>query len=254
MTRLAALIIGAALLLDPVIAAAQMIHDMPPGAPTEAAPFGNPIDDAHIYYHAILNQLEGRFGSGNSFRWEGEAWAGTDTSRIWLKSEGLTNSEGAVEDGQHELLYGRPISTYFDVQGGIRLDADSRAGRTWAALGIEGLAPLFFHVSATGYASSDDHYAAKLQGDYDLLLTQRLVLQPQLELNFYSKDDPRRGVGSGLSELDTGLRLRYEISRKFAPYIAMTYENRFDGTADFARTMGEGPSALRFTLGLRTWF
>src|SRR5204863_7955989 len=191
-----AALVAAAILVAPAAALAQMSHS---GGATEAAPFGNPIDDQHIYYHAILNQLEGRFGADNGFRWEGEAWAGTDTDRLWLKSEG-TASKGEIEDGQHELLYDRPISTYFDLQGGIRLDADSRSGRSWAAFGVEGLAPQFFHVSATGYVSSDDHYAAKLEGDYDLLLTQQLILQPQLELNFYSKSDPKRSIGTGLSE------------------------------------------------------
>lgn len=250
MRRLAvAIVISAVILTTPEAVFAQMTV----GGPTDAAPFGNPISDESIYYHAIFNQLEGRLGSENSFRWEGEAWAGTDINRIWLKSEGETNTKGDVEDGQHELFYDRPISTYFDLQGGLRLDADSGSGRTWAAIGVEGLAPLFFHVSATGYASNEGHYAAKLEGDYDLLLTQRLILQPQVELNLYTKGDPAQRIESGLSDLDSGLRLRYEFSRKFAPYVAMTYENRFGGTAASFRAMGEGPSAVRFAVGLRAW-
>jgi copper resistance protein B len=247
--RYAAAIVCAVIWTSPEAAFAQMMV----GSPTDAAPFGNPISDESIYYHAIFSQLEGRFGSENSFRWEGEAWAGTDTNRIWLKSEGETNTKGDLEDGQHELLYDRPASTYFDLQGGLRLDADSRSGRTWAALGVEGLAPLFFHVSATGYASSEGHYAAKLEGDYDLLLTQRLILQPQVELNLYTKDDPARRTGSGLSDIDSGLRLRYEFSRKFAPYVGMTYENRFGNMAAFSPALGNEPSALRFAVGLRAW-
>lgn len=242
-------IVSIAVLLTPTAAMAQLSG----GSPTDAAPFGSPINDQQVYYHALFDQLEGRLGADNSFRWEGEGWAGTDTNRIWIKSEGETNAKGELEDGQHELFYDRPISTYFDLQGGVRLDADSRAGRTWAAFGIEGLAPLFFRVSATGYVSSDDHYAAKLEGDYDLLLTQKLILQPQLEMNLYSKDDPGRGTGSGLADIDTGLRLRYEFSRKFAPYIGVTYENQFGNTAAFSRAAGEGPAALRFAVGVRTW-
>ena len=224
----------------------------PQGNPTSAAPFGDPIQDEHIYYHALLEEFEGRFGTDNSFRWEGEAWAGTDTDRLWLKSEGETTG-GKLEDGQHEMFYDRPISSYFDLQTGLRVDADSNSGRTWAAFGVEGLAPLFFHVSATGYASSEGHYAAKLEGDYDLLITQRLILQPQIEMNFYSKDDPARRLGSGLADLDTGLRLRYEFTRKFAPYVAATYENKFGQTANFLRMDGEGGSDLRFTIGIRAW-
>jgi copper resistance protein B len=225
---------------------------MAAGGPTAAAPFGAPVDDQHIFYHATLDEFEGRFGRDNSLRWEGEAWAGTDQNRLWLKSEGEV-ANGAVEDGQQQLLYSRPISTYFDVQLGTRYDLDSRPGRGWAALGIEGLAPLFFHVSATAYASDTGHYAAKLEGSYDQLLTQRLILQPQIEMNFYTKDDPVRLTGSGLADIDTGLRLRYEISRKFAPYIGVTYAAKFGRTASFARDAGESSGDLRFSFGVRAW-
>ena len=224
----------------------------PQGNPTTAAPFGDPIQDGHIYYHAVFEEFEGRYGADNAFRWQGEAWAGTDTNRVWIKSEGEA-SNGDVEDGQHEVLYDRPVTSYFDLQAGIRTDLDSRPGRTWAALGIEGLAPLFFHVSATAYASSEGHYAGKVEGSYDLLLTQRLILQPQIEMNFYSKADPARRIGSGFADLDTGLRLRYEFSRKFAPYIGVAYEGRFGGTADFARAGGERASDVRFLAGIRAW-
>ena len=223
-------------------------------APSAAAPFGAPVDDEHVFHHLLFDQMEGRFGRDSSFRWAGEGWAGTDTNRLWLKTEGEVNSKGEVEDGQHEVLYGRPVSTYFDLQGGLRTDIDSATGRTWAVLGIEGLAPQFFHVSATAYASSGGHYAARLEGNYDFLLTQRLILQPQVELNFYAKDDPRRLMGSGLAHLDTGLRLRYEITRKFAPYIGVIYQNTFGNTANWARARGEQTSALRFSVGLRSWF
>lgn len=222
------------------------------GPASAAAPFGAPVDDEHVFYHALLDEFEGRFGRDSSFRWEGEAWAGTDMNRIYLRSEGEVTG-GNIEDGQQELLYARPISTYFNIQGGMRYDLDSKPGRGWAAVGIEGLAPLFFHVSATGYASDEGHLAAKLEGSYDLLLTQTLILQPQAEVNFYSKADPAREIGSGLSDIDLGLRLRYEFSRKFAPYIGVTYENKFGGTAGLARATGERSSDLRFTVGIRAW-
>ncbi len=228
-------------------------HAAPAAGPPSAAPFGvAPVADEHVFYHVLLSQLEGRFGGSNSFRWEGEAWAGTDENRLLLRSEGeLTNGE--VDDGQQELFYSRPISTYFNAQVGGRYDLDSLPGRGWGALGIEGLAPLFFHVAATAYVSGDGHFAAKLEGSYDLLITQRLILQPQVEMNFYTRDDPARRIGSGLSSIDTGLRLRYEITRKFAPYVGVTYEGKFGGTADFARDEGAQANEVRFTAGLRLW-
>lgn len=237
----------AAVVVWPVAALAQM------GTPdaTPSAPFGMPMEDM-VYFHAIMNQLEGRFGTNNKFRWSGEAWTGTDTNRLWIKSEGEAGSHG-VQDSQQEIFYDRPITPYFDLQAGLRSDIDSRAGRTWAAFGVEGLAPYFFEVSATVYASDEGHYAAKLEGSTDLLITQRLILQPQIEMNFYTKNDPGRAIGSGFSDLDTGLRLRYELTRKFAPYIGVTYESKFGGTADYARSGRDKTSDLRFTVGVRAW-
>lgn len=219
---------------------------------SSASPFGPPMGGMEVYTHVILSQLEGRFGAGSSLRWSGEAWTGTDMNRLWLKSEGEV-TDGRLEDGQQEIFYDRPISSYFDLQAGIRSDIDAAAGRTWAAFGVQGLMPYFFEVSATAYASSSGHYAAKLEGSYDLLITQRLILQPQAEANFYSKADPARGLGSGLSDIDAGLRLRYEFSRKFAPYIGVTYEGRLGGTAGIARAAGERTDDVRLTVGVRAW-
>jgi copper resistance protein B len=213
-----------------------------------------PVMDQTIFAHAILNQNEGRFnGSNTQYRWEGQGWVGTDYDKLWIKSEG-TLSKGAVEDGQHQFLYSRAVTTYFDLQGGLRSDIDSRPTRNWGAFGIQGLAPYFFDLELTGFASSEGHLAAKLEASYDLLLTQRLILQPQVELNIYSKADPARLTGAGFSDIDTGLRLRYEFDRKFAPYIGVVYDGKFGQTANYARRAGESTGSVRFAFGIRTWF
>jgi copper resistance protein B len=241
--------VGAALLVATGIAKAQT-----QGAEANvAAPFGSPIQDQRIYWHGLFDQFEARIGTEDSFRWDGEAWVGTDTNRLWLKSEG-TVTNGQVGDGSHQALYDRPISTYFDVQAGIRYDIDSGPSRGWAALGIQGLAPEWFDVELTAYASDSGHFAARLETFYELLLTNRLILEPQIELNFYSKSDPGRGTGSGFSDLDAGIRLRYEHWRKVAPYIGVVFEDRFGGTAAFARRMGETVNDVRFAVGIRSWF
>jgi len=221
--------------------------------PNAAAPFGTPVDDERVYTHAQFDEFEGRFGDGNSsFRWDGEAWIGTDANRLWLKSEGFANA-GITEDGQHELLYARPISTYFDLQAGARYDLDSAAGRGWAALGVEGLAPQFFKVSFTAYVSDAGHVAAKFTGSYEVMLTQRLILEPLVELDCYSEPDPGRQIGAGLSELDTGLRLRYEVVRKFAPYFGVSFNRKFRSTATFVQAHGGPSDALKLVAGLRMW-
>jgi copper resistance protein B len=220
-----------------------------------AAPFGAPVDDQRVYVHALLEEFEYRAAGNDSIsRWEGEAWVGTDTNRVWLKSEGDLNRHGGVKDGEHELLYDRPITTFFDLQTGLRYDLDSAAGRAWAALGVEGLAPYFLNLSATAYASDGGHFAVKAQGSYDLLLTQRLIVQPQLEANAYTEQDPRRQLGSGVSDVDAGLRLRYEFSRKFAPYAGVSYQRTFARTAQYAQASGERSEKFGVLLGIRSWF
>jgi copper resistance protein B len=214
-----------------------------------------PVHDQEIFAHGMFSQLEGRTsGTNTEFRWEGEGWVGTDYNRLWIKSEGTLQGNGTLDDGQHQFLYSRAITTFFDLQGGLRSDIDSRPTRNWGALGIQGLAPYFFDLELTGYASNEGHLAAKLEASYDLLLTQRLILQPQIEVNLYSKADPVRQVGAGFSDIDAGLRLRYEIDRKFAPYLGVVYEGKFGQTANFARAAGESTGDVRFVFGVRLWF
>ena len=218
-------------------AAQEHMHDGP-GMDSMMAEMGE-----QVYAHALLDQFEGRFGAAGSFRWDGQGWIGGDYDKLWVKSEGRVQGGGRVTDGDHELLYDRAISTYFDLQAGLRSDIDSFATRNWAAFGVQGLAPLFFEVSATGYVSESGHLAGKFQASYDLLLTQRLSLQPEIELNLYSKADPGRRIAAGLSDLDAGLRLRYELTRKIAPYLGVTWSDQSGSTADF-----------RLAAGIRAWF
>jgi copper resistance protein B len=215
-----------------------------------------PVMDNRIIWHVLLDQFEGRSnGPDNEFRWDGQGWLGTDMNKLWFKSEGFVEN-GKVTDGDTEALYDRPIPflRYFDAQAGVRYDLDSNPGRTWGAIGVQGLAPYFFDFEPTFYFSDRGRVAGRVTGSYDLLLTNRLILQPQFELNFYSKRDPSREIGSGLSDLDTGLRLRYEITRKFAPYIGVAYTGKFGESADFTRAGGGIVNDVRFVFGIRLWY
>jgi copper resistance protein B len=236
----AALILGFGSIACGPYAQAQSAPD-----PNAAAPFGAAMDDQQVFVHAQLDQFELRAGDGvGSFRWEGEAWAGTDANRLVIKSEGFVTA-GVTEDGEHELLYAHPLSTFFDLQAGVRYDLDALPSRGWAALGVAGLAPYFLKVSATAYASDGGHFAARLTGSCEERLTQRLILEPQVELNAYSRSDAARDVAAGLSDIDAGVRLRYEVGRKFAPYLGVTYE-RLLGNAGHA-------TGLRAAAGFRLW-
>ncbi len=224
------------------------------------APFENvggmqPVMDNTVFTHVLLEQAEDRWnGRNQEFRYDGQGWTGTDYNKLWLKSEGTVTNQGRFTDGQHEFLYDRAVSTFFDVQAGVRVDLDSATTRTWGALGVQGLSLYFFDVEATAYASDDGHYAARLKGSYDLLITNRLILQPEAELNFYTRADPGRRTGTGLSDIDAGLRLRYEFSRKLAPYVGITYSGLFGQSASYARREGEDPQRVSFTFGIRSWF
>jgi copper resistance protein B len=209
-----------------------------------------------VLIHARLDQFEGRTSSSASkFRWDGEGWIGSDMNKLSVKSEGFSGY-GSISDGDHEALYDRPIPRlrYFDAQVGVRADLDSGPHRTWAAIGIEGLAPGYFEIAPTLYIRDAGHIAGRLTGSYDLLLTQRWIVQPEVELNLYSKDDPGRQIGSGLSDLDAGLRLRYEVTRKFAPYIGFAYNGKYSNTASYSRQAGETTNGAQFVFGLRIWY
>ena len=224
-------------------------------APAEYIGGMQPVMDNSVFAHVLFDQLEGRAaGNGQQFRYDGQGWIGTDLNKLWVKSEGLVDPNGRYTDGQHELLYDRAISTYFDLQAGVRVDFDDGPTRTWAALGVQGLALYFFDIEATAYVSDRGRAAARLAGSYDLLITNRLILQPQAEFNFYTKSDASRTVGSGLSDVDSGLRLRYEISRKVAPYIGVSYVGYFAQAQPLARSGGERVQDIRFAFGIRSWF
>ena len=232
---------------------------LPSREPAPAYPKEEPssMGENAIFWHVLFTQLEGRSnGPDNELRWDGQAWGGTDWNKLWFKSEAFFNQHGKLADGIHEVLYARPIPflRYFDWQTGFRYDGDSAPPRYWGALGIEGLAPEFFEVEATMYLRNEGHFAARLVGSYDIFLTNRLIAQPELEMNFYSKGDPGRTIGRGLSELDTGLRLRYEISRKFAPYIGFAYTQQCGGTAGLVRSQGDIVYDPRLVFGIRTWY
>jgi copper resistance protein B len=186
--------LAAALALLATAAAAQTpaAPDAPPPmAGMESGGAMQPMMEQGILTHVLFNQLEGCFnGTNTEFRWDGQGWVGGDYDKLWIKSEGTLQSNGTLDDGQQQFLYDRAITTYFDLQGGLRSDLDSRPARNWAAFGIQGLAPYFFDLEVTGFVSSQGHLAAKLEASYDLLITQSLILQPQVELNLYSKADP----------------------------------------------------------------
>jgi copper resistance protein B len=212
------------------------------------------MDDTERVGKVLLDQFEWRTTStGAAARWEAQAWYGGDDNKLWVKMEGQ-RVQSTTQDARVDLLWDRIISRWWDVQAGARHDFGAGPSRTWAAFGVEGLAPYWFDVEATFYVGEESRTSARLRAEYDLLLTQRLILQPEAEANLYGKSDAARQIGSGLSDLEVGLRLRYEIRREIAPYVGLVWSRRFAGTADLARAAGEDPSDVQVVAGVRVWF
>ena len=204
--------------------------------------------------YVLFNRLEATDGDhGRGQAWEAQAWFGGDINRVWLRSEG-ERADGEFESADLEVLYGRSVTPWWDVVAGVRHDFEPGPSRTWAALGVQGLAPYMFEVSATGYVGESGHTAANIEVEYEVLFTNRLILQPLVELEFHGKDDPARGIGSGLSKVEAGLRLRYEVRREFAPYVGIVRERVFGRTADSHRAEGEPVDDTLFVAGVRVWF
>lgn len=244
---------------------------MQPAAPTEsrtpipaltdadrAAVFtshaGHQVHDSAINTYFLADKLEWQDADdASTLAWDLSGWIGGDIDRLWLRSEG-ERSNGKTEDAEIQALWGHAISPWWDVVSGVRQDFKPGTPQTWAAFGLQGMALYDFEAEATAFLGENGQSAVRLEGDYDILLTNRLILQPTAELNVYGKNDPQRGIGSGLSNTEAGLRLRYEIRREFAPYIGVTWNRTYGQTADYAREESEDRSEARLVLGVRLWF
>ena len=203
----------------------------------------------------IFNLAEYQFRKGrDGYEWNGEAWYGGDIDRLWIKSEGDGTFGKSVDRADVEALYSHAIGPYFNLQGGLRYDFKPNPSRVYAAFGIEGLSPSFFEVEGTLYLSNKGELMARAEGYYDQRITQRLILQPRAELNFAAQSSRETGIGSGLSDAEVGLRLRYDIRREFAPYVGVQYRRAFGDTRLFLRDAGENPGGWELLTGVRTWF
>ncbi|MXP48155.1 copper resistance protein B [Altererythrobacter luteolus] len=202
----------------------------------------------------MVERLEARIVSGEgAMLWDIQGWYGGDLNRVFIKSEGEGELGVSVEDAEIQLLYSRAIGPFFDLQTGAKLDLEPET-RSHLVLGVQGLAPYMWHVDAALFLSDRGDLTARGEGEYDQKITQQLILQPRAELELAAQDIPERDLGAGLTKLETGLRLRYEITREFAPYIGVGYETSLGETADIARAQGRGTDGLAFLAGIRAWF
>jgi copper resistance protein B len=212
------------------------------------------VHDKAVSYFVLFDQLEWEAGeSTNGVNIDSRGWVGRDRDRLWFRVEG-DGEDGRVGEAQAHLMYGRQFSRWWDVVAGLRQDFRPGPAQTSAAFGVHGLAPYWFEVEATAYVGASGRTHARFEVEYELLITNRLVLQPLVEAEIFGKSDPERGVGAGLSTTDAGFRLRYELRREIAPYVGITWRNKWGKTADFAEAAGEDTGGARFVTGLRLWF
>ncbi len=203
----------------------------------------------------MLDIAELRIARGREgYVWGAEAWFGGDIHGLTVKSEGEGAFGGSVESAEVQMLYSRAIGPYFNLQAGIRQDIRPKPARTFAVLGVEGLAPYWFEVEGGVFLSDKGDVLVRLGGYYDQRITQRLALQPRMEVNFSAQTMRAEGIGSGLVDAEAGLRLRYEVLREFAPYLGISWERKFGETARQTRSAGDDTGGFAFVAGIRAWF
>jgi copper resistance protein B len=210
---------------------------------------------AHVLWQVQAEQFEFRATRhGESFVWDVHAWIGSDEGKFLFKTEGELPVEGALEEAEFQGLWSWRISDFFDAQAGLRYDFRPGPQRGFAVLGVQGMAPYFIEVGAAAFVSHKGEVSARLEAEYDLYITQSVVLQPSAEINLSAQNVRARGVGAGISDVELGLRLRFEVEREFAPYIGVNWERKMFRTARYARDEGEEASALALVAGVRFRF
>ncbi len=207
--------------------------------------------DDPLLFMLKMDQLELRDADDHTpLVWETQAWLGKDLNKLYFKTEG-ERVNGDYEELETQLLYSHAIAPYWDMQVGWRHDAYPKPNRDWFAIGLQGLTPYYFEIDVSLFVGDEGRTALRLSTEYELMLTQRWVLIPEIETNLYGKNDPEIGIGSGLSDISVGLRLGYEIRREFAPYIGVQWGRQFGKTADYSEAEGED---IQFVAGIRFWF
>lgn len=235
-------------------------HAYSGGFTLEEGPYALPgprqlrLADEHAFYGVLVDRLERvDNGEGHALTYDTRAWFGRDYNRAVIKAEGDI-AEGRLQEASTELLWSHALTTFWNSELGVRYDTGHGPDQGWLALGLAGLSPYWVELDATAYVGDDSQTALVVEGEYELLLTQRWVLQPRVEVTAYGKDDAERGQGRGLAKLVAGARLRYEVSRQFAPYVGWEWAAALGNSADQARAEGEATQEDRWVAGVRLWF
>ncbi len=212
------------------------------------------MGDTELHSYFVFDQLEWqRRAAGGTLNWNGNGWIGGDLDRLWLRTEG-SRVGSRLEDAEVQALWGHSITPWWDLVAGVRHDFRPSAAQTWLAFGIQGLALYNFESEVTAFVGQRGQASLRVEGRYDLLITNRLILQPSLEANLFAKNDAARGQGAGLGDTSLGLRLRYEVDRQFAPYLGISWDRSYGNSARMVVREGGRRSELSVLAGVRMWF
>ena len=230
----------------PVLTAADREAAFPPLPP-------HGMHQGGVNYRFTAEQLEWQDADeGSTLAWDINGWVGGDIDRFAFRSEG-SRVAGHTDEAELQLLWSHAISRWWESVLGVRQDFKPGEAQSWLAAGVQGMPLYGLETEATAFLGEAGQSALRLAADYDLLLTQKLILQPTVEANLYGRTDEQRGIGSGFSDLSAGLRLRYEISRQFAPYVGVEWGRVYGNTADLLGA-GEDASETKLVAGVRFWF
>lgn len=211
-------------------------------------------EDDPILTKVIIDQLEIRDTNDNKlYVFEGQTWTGKDINKLWIKAD-VEYHNNKTEELELQALYSRAVTPFWNIQGGIRHDSKSEPSRSWAVIGMQGLAPYLFEIDIAAFIDEEGKAALRVSTEYEILFTQRLVLTPEIEANFYAEDSPDYHEGSGLADIQVGLRLRYHIGRQFAPYLGINWQKQFGSTAGFSKNTGDDVDTTQWVFGVRAWF
>ena len=241
------------------LAGRAIAQEVEPGAAARVD-LPDPVSDRATFGLLLFDNSEFQRATGPSaFRWDMFGWRGGDVHRFWFKSEGrqsTSSSEGSEFEVQ--ALYGKLIAPFFDLQAGVRFDQrlrpNSDPSRIYAVIGLQGLSPYRFEIEPAIFLSQKGQVSGRLTATYDILLSQRLILQPRLETNFAAQKDEEIGIGAGWNDAEVGVRLRYEVRREFAPYVGVTWKESFGATHRLTTQAGGDSAHTVVVAGARVWF
>lgn len=232
---------------------ADRYYDPAAMAEAEMAMLGAHASPSYTQVLFNLAEYQARQQGKDGYRWDAEAWLG-DLNRLVIKSQGEGAFGEKIDSAELQALYSRALDPWWNFQLGVRHDFQPKPSRTYATVGLEGLAPYHFHALGAAFLSERGDLTGRLEGSYDQRITQRLIFQPRVELNLSAQNMPEQRIGAGLSDAELGLRLRYEVAREFSPYVGVSWTWKSGKTADYARLDGKDTTKRSFVFGIRTWF